>query len=55
MVWRLVAPLLPSFNSRLQGGGAAPLDERAAVTAVMYVLTSECARRHLPEGFGGRP
>jgi hypothetical protein len=28
-LWELVAPLLPSFNSRPQGGGTAPCDERA--------------------------
>ncbi|MEO3764194.1 hypothetical protein [Streptomyces sp. B8F3] len=28
-LWELVAPLLPSFTSRPQGGGTAPVDERA--------------------------
>ncbi|MET9532561.1 transposase [Streptomyces sp. NPDC006649] len=51
----LVAPLLPSFKSRPQGGGTAPLDERAVFTAVVYVLTSGCAWRHLPEKFGLSP
>ncbi|QNP69609.1 IS5 family transposase [Streptomyces roseirectus] len=54
-LWELVAPLLPSFNSRPQGGGTAPLDERAVFTAVVYVLTSGCAWRHLPETFGVSP
>ncbi|WP_338674690.1 IS5 family transposase [Streptomyces sp. SCSIO 30461] len=54
-LWELVAPLLPSFNSRPQGGGIAPLDERAVFTAVVYVLTSGCAWRHLPERFGVSP
>ncbi|MER5948093.1 transposase [Streptomyces sp. NPDC001904] len=31
---------------------AAPRDERAVFTAVMYVLTSGCAWRHLPSTFG---
>ncbi|MFJ2415472.1 transposase [Streptomyces brevispora] len=48
----LVAPLLPSFAARPQAGGAAPRDERAVFTAVAYVLTSGCARRHLPPTFG---
>ncbi|WP_329614430.1 transposase [Streptomyces brevispora] len=48
----LVAPLLPSFVARPQAGGAAPRDERAVFTAVAYVLTSGCARRHLPPTFG---
>ncbi|GAA3827614.1 transposase [Streptomyces phyllanthi] len=54
-LWELVAPLLPSFNSRPQGGGTAPLDERAVFTAVVYVLTSGCAWRYLPETFGVSP
>ncbi len=51
-VWELVAPLLPPFSRRPQGGGTAPCDERAVFTAVVYVLTSGCAWRHLPETFG---
>ncbi|MFJ5036208.1 transposase [Streptomyces sp. NPDC088560] len=54
-LWALVAPLLPSFASRPQGGGTAPCDERAVFTAVVYVLTSGCAWRHLPETFGVSP
>ncbi|WP_095533970.1 IS5 family transposase [Streptomyces prasinopilosus] len=48
----LVALLLPSFAARPQGGGTAPCDERAVFTAVVYVLTSGCAWRHLPPTFG---
>ncbi|MCX2925418.1 transposase [Streptomyces sp. NEAU-W12] len=51
-LWSLVAPLFPSFTSCPQGGGTALVDERAVLTAVVYVLTSECAWRHLPETFG---
>jgi transposase len=54
-LWDLVAPLLPSFAPRRQGGGTAPLDERAVFTAVVYVLTSGCAWRHLPPTFGASP
>ncbi|MFJ3660062.1 transposase [Streptomyces sp. NPDC090119] len=36
-LWELVAPLLPSFAARPQGGGTAPRDERAVFTAVVYV------------------
>jgi transposase len=54
-LWDLAAPLLPSFASRPQGGGTAPLDERAVFTAVVYVLTSGCAWRHLPPTFGVSP
>lgn len=51
-LWNIVAPLLPSFKPRLQGGGAAPLDDRMVFTAVVYVLTSGCAWRSLPSDFG---
>lgn len=54
-LWALVAPLLPSFSVRPQGGGTAPADERAVFTAVVYVLTSGCAWRYLPETFGVSP
>ncbi|MFI9362698.1 transposase [Kitasatospora sp. NPDC053057] len=36
-------------------GGTAPCDERAVFTAVVYVLTSGCAWRHLPPTFGTPP
>nr|WP_281180091.1 transposase [Nocardia amamiensis] len=39
----LVEPLLPEFTARPQGGGTAPVDERAVFTAVVFVLTSGCA------------
>ncbi|MEU5572531.1 IS5 family transposase [Streptomyces coeruleorubidus] len=51
-LWELVAPLLPSFAARPQGGGTAPRDEQAVFTAVVYMLTSGCAWRHLPPTFG---
>ncbi|MFI8191976.1 transposase [Streptomyces sp. NPDC085946] len=54
-LWELVAPLLPSFAARPQGGGTAPRDERAVFTAVAYILTSGCAWRYLPESFGVSP
>ncbi|MEO3754693.1 transposase [Streptomyces sp. B6B3] len=54
-LWSIVSPMLPSFASRPQGGGTAPVDERAAFTAVVYVLTSGCAWRHLPVGLGVSP
>ncbi|WP_256098046.1 IS5 family transposase [Streptomyces sp. MnatMP-M17] len=54
-LWELVAPLLPSFAARPQGGGTAPRDERAVFTAVVCVLTSACAWRYLPESFGVSP
>lgn len=48
----LAAPLVTGFASRPQGGGTAPVDERAVFTAVVYVLTSGCAWRYLPDSFG---
>ncbi|MFJ4871380.1 transposase [Streptomyces sp. NPDC088757] len=51
----LVAPLLPSFVARPQGGGTTPCDERAVFTAVGYVLTTGCAWRHLPPTFCTSP
>lgn len=54
-LWELLAPLMPKFASRPQGGGTAPVEERAVFAAVVYVLTSGCAWRHLPESFGVSP
>lgn len=54
-LWNLVEPLLPPFAPRPQGGGSAPLDDRAVFTAVVYVLTSGCAWRSLPPEFGVSP
>ncbi|WP_324197859.1 IS5 family transposase [Nocardia abscessus] len=51
-LWELVEPLLPEFVPRMQGGGTAPVDQRAVFTAVVYVLTSGCAWRMLPPSFG---
>nr|WP_281182722.1 IS5 family transposase [Nocardia miyunensis] len=51
-LWELVEPLLPEFVPRPQGGGVAPVDQRAVFTAVVYVLTSGCAWRMLPGSFG---
>ena len=51
-LWEIVEPLLPGFSPRPQGGGRAAIDDRAVFTAVVYVLTSGCAWRHLPPSFG---
>ena len=51
-LWEIVEPLLPRFNRRPQGGGTAPIEDRAVFTAIVYVLTSGCAWRHLPPSFG---
>jgi transposase len=51
-LWELVAPLVPRFAPRRQGGGTAAIDDRAVFTAIVFVLTSGCAWRHLPPSFG---
>ncbi|GAB2861673.1 hypothetical protein GCM10022221_71680 [Actinocorallia aurea] len=54
-LWELVEPLLPQYAVRPQGGGKQPSDDRAVFTALVYVLTSGCAWRHLPTEFGVSP
>jgi transposase len=51
-LWVLVVPLIPRFSPRRQGGGTMAIDDRAVFTAIVYVLTSGCAWRHLPAEFG---
>ncbi|MEU4763115.1 IS5 family transposase [Actinosynnema sp. NPDC023794] len=51
-LWALVEPLVPRFTARPQGGGTAPVDDRAVFTAIVYVLTSGCGWRELPPSFG---
>jgi len=51
-LWALVEPLIPPAGQRPQGGGMAPTDARAVFTAIVFVLTSGCAWRHLPPSFG---
>jgi transposase len=51
-LWALVEPLVPKFLPRPQGGGTAPLPDRAVFTAIVYVLSSGCSWRDLPPSFG---
>ena len=51
-LWELAAPSIPRFTARPQGGGTAPADDRTVLAAIVYVLTSGCAWRHLPAEFG---
>lgn len=51
-LWALTEPLIPRFTPRPQGGGTAPVDDRAVFTAVVFVLTSGCPWRLLPPSFG---
>jgi transposase len=52
-LWEIVEPLIPEFVPRRQGGGTAPIDDRAVFTAIVFVLTTGCARRHLPDKLRG--
>jgi transposase len=51
-LWALARPLIPQFSPRPQGGGTTPVDDRAVFTAVVFVVTSGRAWRHLPPSFG---
>ena len=48
----MVEPLIPPVRVRVQGGGMSRVDDRAVFTAIVFVLTSGCAWRHLPPSFG---
>ena len=47
-LWEIVEPLIPPQTERPQGGGTRYADDRAVFTAIVYVLTTGCAWRHLP-------
>lgn len=49
-LWELVQPLIPQFQARPQGGDTAPADDRAVLTAIVYMLTSGCPWLELPPG-----
>ena len=50
-LWEIVEPLIPPQTERPQGGGTRYADDRAVCTAIVYVLTTGCAWRHLPAEF----
>jgi len=50
-VWKRVAPLLPLHKKRSKGGRP-PMDDRKAMTAVLYVLRTGCQWRALPRSLG---
>ena len=54
-LWKIVELLIPSQRERPQGGGTRFVDDRAVFTAIVYVLTTGCAWRHLPAEFGVSP
>jgi transposase len=51
-LWRIIEPLIPASPKRAQGGGIARVDDRQVFCAIVYVLTTGCAWRHLPPVFG---
>ena len=54
-LWEIVEPLIPPQRERPQGGGTRFVEDRAVFTAIVYVLTTGCAWRHLPAEFGVSP
>jgi transposase len=54
-LWELAEPLIPRYRPHRQGGGTSSVDDRAVFTAIVYVLTSGCARRQLPGEFRVSP
>ena len=51
-LWEIVEPLIPPQTARPQGGGTRYADDRAVFAAIVYVLTTGCAWRHLLAEFG---
>ncbi len=51
-LWELAYPLIPLPKVRPQGGGRSRVGDRAVFVAVVFVLTSGCAWRRLPDAFG---
>jgi transposase len=51
-LWETARALIPRPRTRPQGGGRARVGDRAVFVAVVYVLTSGCAWRRLPDSFG---
>ncbi|GHH58276.1 hypothetical protein GCM10017774_79340 [Lentzea cavernae] len=51
-LWAVVEPLIPPAKVRRQGGGRGRVSNRAVFTAIVFVLSSGCAWRHLPASFG---
>jgi transposase len=51
-LWEIVEPLVPVTPKRVQGGGIQRVDNRQVFAAIVFVLTTGCAWRHLPPTFG---
>ncbi|MFI7349497.1 IS5 family transposase [Streptomyces sp. NPDC049936] len=54
-LWEIAAPVIPPFKPRRQGGGTAPVADRNVFCAIVYALTTSCARRRLPPCFRVSP
>nr|WP_232822575.1 IS5 family transposase [Glycomyces dulcitolivorans] len=50
-LWAITCPLVPAAPRRPQGGGSPRVDDRAVFGAIVFVLTTGCAWRHLPPLF----
>nr|CEL19964.1 Mobile element protein [Kibdelosporangium sp. MJ126-NF4]CTQ97188.1 Mobile element protein [Kibdelosporangium sp. MJ126-NF4] len=50
-LWAFVEPSLPPAGMRRQGGGRSVAQPRKVFTAIVFVVTSGCAWRHLPPSF----
>jgi transposase len=53
-LWRVVEPLLPA-RGRDPGGGRPRVDDRVAFGAIVFVLVTGIAWRHLPRELGCSP
>jgi transposase len=51
-LWEIAGPLIPASPRRAQGGGIRRVDDRQVFAAIVFVLTTGCAWRHLPPVFG---
>ena len=53
-LWQRLEPLLPARQRRFRYPGRRPLDDRAALSGILFVLQTGIAWEHLPQelGFG---
>jgi transposase len=53
-LWELIEPLLPKRQRRFRYPGRRPLDDRRALSGILFVLHTGIAWEHLPQelGFG---
>ncbi|MEU2791207.1 IS5 family transposase [Streptomyces sp. NPDC007100] len=51
-LWEIAKPLLPPPRVRPQGGGTSDTPDETLFAAIIYVLVTGCAWRHLPPCFG---